>query len=72
MTLTVCTLEEDFFVEDDGIGVAPKRREEVFEAGETSVEANIWLGLEIVRTIRDAHGCEVSLVKGRTGGTRSR
>ncbi|MFB6134322.1 MAG: histidine kinase N-terminal 7TM domain-containing protein [Halanaeroarchaeum sp.] len=59
-----------FFVEDDGLGIPPEDREEVFEPGYTTTGDGTGLGLAIVRTIARAHGWTVSIAEGIDGGTR--
>ncbi|WP_440772199.1 response regulator [Natronorubrum sp. DTA28] len=69
VTVTVGTLEDGFFVEDDGPGVPAADRDVIFESGYTTGEGT-GLGLRIVRDIVDAHGWDVSIVEGSTGGAR--
>lgn len=54
VTVTVGTLDDGFYVEDDGPGLPD---EDVFEAGVTTGGSG--LGLAIVRTIADAHGWRI-------------
>ena len=68
--LRVGGLEDGFFVEDNGPGIPPNRREEVFKAGYSSEEEGTGLGLSIVKTIVDAHGWSLTLTEGRSGGAR--
>ena len=70
ITLRVGPLDDGFFVEDNGPGIPPDRREEVFKAGYSSDEEGTGLGLSIVKTIADAHGWSLSLAEGTTGGAR--
>ena len=71
-TVTVGALEAGFFIEDDGPGVPESEREAVFEAGHTSrsTAENTGMGLAIVEGIADAHGWEIELVEGDSGGAR--
>jgi len=59
-----------FFVEDDGPGIPPERREAVFEAGESSRDGGTGFGLSIVKRVAEAHGWEVSLTESFDGGAR--
>jgi PAS domain S-box-containing protein len=70
ITLRVGPLDDGFFVEDNGPGIPPDRREEVFKAGYSSNEEGTGLGLSIVKTIADAHGWSLSLAEGNTSGAR--
>jgi len=59
-----------FYVEDDGPGIPPEDREEVFESGYTTARDGTGFGLAIVKEIGDAHGWSVSITEGTDGGTR--
>ncbi|NHN58358.1 MULTISPECIES: GAF domain-containing protein [Halorussus] len=59
-----------FFVEDDGRGIPPERRTEVFEMGYSTEEGGTGLGLSIVKQVCDAHGWDVTVAEGTDGGTR--
>ncbi|TYT62359.1 sensor histidine kinase [Natrialba swarupiae] len=59
-----------FFVEDDGTGIAPERRSEVFDAGYTTASNGTGFGLPIVEEIATGHGWTVRATAGRDGGAR--
>jgi PAS domain S-box-containing protein len=61
-----------FFVEDDGPGVPPDVREDVFELGFTTGDGDehSGMGLGIVSEIADAHGWSVDLTESADGGAR--
>ncbi|QLH80103.1 PAS domain-containing sensor histidine kinase [Halosimplex pelagicum] len=59
-----------FFVEDDGPGIPPDERAEVFELGHTTSEDGTGLGLGIVSEIVDAHGWSISATESENGGAR--
>jgi signal transduction histidine kinase len=62
--------ESGFYIEDDGPGVPPDDRTDVFENGYTTEENGTGFGLSIVQTIFEAHGWNVSLTEGTEGGAR--
>jgi signal transduction histidine kinase len=59
-----------FYVEDDGCGVPPDRRERVFESGYSTAETGTGFGLAIVERVAEAHGWTVDLTDGPDGGAR--
>ncbi|ELZ95086.1 PAS domain-containing protein [Haloferax mucosum ATCC BAA-1512] len=63
-------LDGGFYVEDDGPGIEPGRRDEVFEPGETTGEDGIGYGLAIVESIAEAHGWSADVTSGTAGGAR--
>ena len=70
MTVTVGTLSDGFYVADDGPGIEPGRREEVFDAGYSTSRSGTGFGLRIVEQVADAHGWSVRAVESETGGAR--
>jgi PAS domain S-box-containing protein len=68
--VTVGPLDGGFYVEDDGPGIPPGDREQVFESGYTTAEDGTGFGLRIVRTVADAHGWEVRAAGSEAGGAR--
>lgn len=68
--VVVGPLEEGFFVEDDGTGISPENREQVFETGFSTAEGGTGLGLSIVQRIADAHGWNVRITDSDESGTR--
>jgi len=59
-----------FYVEDDGVGIPPEDRDQVFEAGYSTGADGTGFGLRIVRDIVGAHGWDVECTAGESGGTR--
>ena len=59
-----------FYVEDDGPGIPPGERDQVFESGYTTSEDGTGFGLAIVRTIVEAHDWSIEVTDGREGGAR--
>ena len=70
VTVTVGDLENGFFVEDDGPGIPVEHRDELFERGVSTSSEGMGFGLAIVEQIADAHGWEISVTVGDTGGAR--
>jgi len=69
-TVTVGDLADGFYVEDDGPGIPPERRESVFETGYSTDEDGTGFGLSIVQGIVEAHGWEIEATDAETGGAR--
>jgi PAS domain S-box-containing protein len=59
-----------FYVEDDGPGIPPEDRDDVFEAGYSTKPGGTGLGLMILQEIADAHDWELALTEGSRGGAR--
>jgi PAS domain S-box-containing protein len=71
VTVTVGPLDDGgFYVADDGPGIPPEKRGDVFEHGYTTHEEGTGFGLAIVERIAEAHGWSVSLTESESGGTR--
>jgi PAS domain S-box-containing protein len=70
VTVTVGDLPDGFYVEDDGPGVPPETREQVFESGYTTSRDGTGFGLTIVAEIAEAHGWTVELTDSESGGAR--
>jgi signal transduction histidine kinase len=68
VTVTVGTLSDGFYVEDDGDGVPEDI--DVFEMGHSTAEAGTGIGLAIVAQIADAHGWDIDLTESESGGAR--
>ena len=71
-TVTVGELDDGtgFYVEDDGPGIPPERRDRVFEAGHTTSETGTGFGLRIVERIATAHGWDITATESADGGAR--
>ncbi|ELZ46779.1 multi-sensor signal transduction histidine kinase [Halorubrum coriense DSM 10284] len=70
VTVTVGSLPDGFYVADDGPGIDPARREEVFDAGHSTTQSGTGFGLRIVEQVADAHGWSVRAVESDAGGAR--
>ena len=68
--ITVEPLEDGFAVEDDGPGIPEDERKDVFETGYSTTSQGTGLGLSIVREITRAHGWDISITEGESGGAR--
>ncbi|WP_435180848.1 ATP-binding protein [Halorussus sp. AFM4] len=70
VTVRVGSLPGGFYVEDDGPGIPEDEREAVFEAGHTTDEDGIGLGLTFVSQLVDAYGWDCAITEGEAGGAR--
>ena len=72
VTVTVGALANGrgFYVADDGPGVPPEERDEIFEAGYTTSEAGTGFGLKIVEEVAHAHEATVRVTESADGGAR--
>ena len=68
VTVRVESTEDGFSIEDDGPGIDPADREQIFEAGYSSATDGTGLGLEIVSQIVKGHGWEIAVTESETGG----
>jgi len=70
LTVRVGTLPGGFYIEDDGQGISESEREAIFEPGYTTHDEGTGYGLEIVRTVAEAHGWEINVTDAAEGGAR--
>ncbi len=70
LTVRVGTLENGFYVADDGPGIPASDRDVAFESNYSSGEGGVGLGLTICREIAEAHGWTISITDGEDGGAR--
>lgn len=70
VTVSVGTLPNGFFVEDDGTGIPDSIVGSVFESGISTGEDGIGLGLTICNRIAEAHSWEVRYTESKAGGAR--
>lgn len=61
---------DGFYVVDDGPGIDPEERGDVFEPGHSNAPAGTGFGLAIVDRIAKAHGWSTGVEEGETGGAR--
>lgn len=69
-TVTVGTLNEGFYVEDDGTGIPESERADVVAAGYSTDTDGTGFGLSIVNRIADAHGWDLHVTESHSGGAR--
>ena len=69
VTVRVGRAADGFYVEDDGPGIPPDRRDSIFERG-YSANDGTGLGLSIVRSIVEAHGWSIRAGAAADGGAR--
>ncbi|MFC7215825.1 PAS domain S-box protein [Saliphagus sp. GCM10025334] len=72
VTITVGDLPTGFFVADDGVGIPPADRDEIFDEGYTTASTGpgMGLGLTFVKELADVYGWTCSVTKSETGGAR--
>lgn len=70
VAVRVGTFDDGFFVEDDGPGIPPDRRDRVTEWGYSTTEDGTGFGLAVVEEIAAAHGWSVAITDGTIGGAR--
>ncbi len=61
---------DGLYVEDDGPGIPPADREQVFDDGYTTSKQGTGFGLAIVKQVTDAHGWDIRVTDGVDGGAR--
>ncbi|TQQ80598.1 sensor histidine kinase [Halonotius roseus] len=67
-TVTVISTAEGFAIEDDGTGIDPDDREDLFEFGYTTDEEGTGIGLAVVERIVEAHGWRIAVGESDDGG----
>jgi PAS domain S-box-containing protein len=70
VSITVGDLSDGFYVADDGPGIPPERREDVFDTGYSTSEDGTGFGLGIVEEVADTHGWTVRATESAEGGAR--
>ena len=69
-TVTIGTIPDGFYVEDDGPGIPADERGRVFDAGYSTTDEGTGLGLRIVSEVADTHGWRVAVTESERGGAR--
>jgi PAS domain S-box-containing protein len=70
VSIRVGTFEDGFFVEDNGPGIPPEQRENVFEHGYSETRDGTGFGLWIVKEISKTHDWTVELTESDDAGAR--
>ncbi|WP_254279479.1 PAS domain S-box protein [Haloarcula marina] len=70
LTVRVGALDGGFYVEDNGSGIPPDHREDVFERGYSTQDDGTGFGLNIVADIVGAHDWDVTATAAEDGGAR--
>ncbi|MFD1596233.1 sensor histidine kinase [Haloplanus litoreus] len=70
VNITVGTLEDGFYVADDGPGIPPEEQQRVFDPGYSTRDDGTGLGLAIVDRVVAAHGWELTLTTATNGGAQ--
>jgi signal transduction histidine kinase len=70
VTVTVGTLEDGFYVADDGPGIPTEERADVFYVGFTGTDDGTGFGLTIVERVVHAHGWDIHATASEDGGAR--
>lgn len=68
--ITVGTLPDGFYIEDDGPGIPETKRDEVFAPGVSGSAEGTGYGLAIVSQIVESHDWRVTATASETGGAR--
>lgn len=70
LVIRVGSLDNGFYLEDNGVGIPEALRDSLFDPGMTTSEGGTGFGLAIVKEIVVAHGWEISVTESDTGGAR--
>lgn len=68
LTVKIGPSEDGFYIEDDGPGIEPAKRDTIFESGFTTSEGGIGLGLSMVRQVVTAHDWDIDVTQSSLGG----
>ena len=70
VTVTVGSLSDGFYLEDNGDGISEEDREQAFESGYSTSSDGTGFGLAIVEEIANAHDWNVRVAESSDGGAR--
>ena len=68
--VTIGDMPDGFYVADDGPGISPNKREQVFESGYSTADVGTGIGLNIVSEITAAHDWSIRVTESEAGGAR--
>jgi PAS domain S-box-containing protein len=68
--ITLGDVANGFYIEDDGAGISPEDRDEVFDVGYSTADEGTGFGLAIAEEIVEAHGWEIDVTESESGGAR--
>jgi len=70
VTVTIGSLSDGFYIADDGPGIPPEDRSQVFDSGHTTSEDGTGFGLAIGQEVVEAHDWCISITESQDGGAR--
>lgn len=70
VTVTVGSLDHEFYIEDDGPGIPADEQDDIFEAGYSTSNDGTGFGLSIVKQVAEAHDWDIRVADGEEGGAR--
>lgn len=70
VTVTIGELDNGFYFEDDGPGIADEERDAIFDLGYSTTENGTGFGLSIVEQVTYAHGWDIRVTDSSLGGAR--
>jgi signal transduction histidine kinase len=70
VTVTVGSLPDGFYVEDDGTGIPEDARDDLFKMGYSTLDNGNGLGMSIVSEIAKTHNWEITIGESTDGGAR--
>ncbi|MFQ3293099.1 MAG: PAS domain S-box-containing protein [Natrialbaceae archaeon] len=70
VTVTVGSLDEGFYVADDGVGLSEEAPERLLEPGYSEETDGTGFGLSIVERLVEAHGWDIAVTASAEGGAR--
>ena len=69
-TIEIGETRDGFYVADDGEGIPPQDRENIFDPGYSTQLRGTGFGLSIVRDVAGAHGWSIDVTESHQGGAK--